>query len=116
MNNPASTRLVFRLAGASTILLAIIGLSIAYGGFADAWLDANAACGTGGNSRTYRDCAPGEAQGVIAIVSFAFLATGVFTTMLVEFVTRANAAGSGSAGPGSVRAGVVIDLRSLRSR
>lgn len=111
-----SNRLVFHLVGASFILMAVFGLAVAYGGFADAWLDANASCGTGSNTRSYRDCAPGEAQGIIGIVSFAFLAAGVFAAALVEFVTRVNARGGGSAGPGSVRAGAVIDLRHLRSR
>lgn len=111
-----SNRLVFHLAGVSTILFAIAGLAVAYGGFADAWLDANAACGTGTSSKTYRDCAPGEAQGTIAIVSFAFLAAGLFASALIEFVHRMNAAGHGWGGQGSVRGGVAIDLRHLRSR
>lgn len=116
MNNPTSTRIIFHLVGASTVLLAIVGLVVAYGGFADAWLDANAACGDGTGTNSYRDCAPGEAQGILAIVSFAFLAAGVFSTVLVEFVVRMNAAGRGSGGAGSIRAGGVIDLRHLRSR
>lgn len=111
-----SNRLVFHLASLSFVLFAVIGLVVAYGGFADAWLDANAACGTGTSSKTYRDCAPGEAQSTIAIVSFAFLAGGLFGSALVEFVSRMNAAGYGSGGEGSIRAGAVIDLRHLRSR
>lgn len=79
-------------------------------------MTSTAACGTGSNTRTTRDCAPGEAQGIIAIVSFAFLAGGAFMSALVEFVARMTAAGRGSGGRGSVRSGVVIDLRSLRSR
>lgn len=64
------------------------------------------------------ELAPAEVtrQGIIAIVSFAFLAAGIFSTILVELVTRVNASGGGSAGPGSVRGGVVIDLSHLRSR